>query len=157
MDGHESDLRGNIFARPNALVWRNRVGARRKRDAIDKHRRAGFRWQEWEAAPESAPVGVHRAEPRRGHQSFVEYGADHGQDGSATISLDPAEVRWIQVWADGRVLCQPDANQASFSVTTITTKGVATLNNCSAVVHEASPGQFILFARPKTFSEKMHE
>jgi hypothetical protein len=89
------------------------------------------------------------------HASNMELTTD--KSGSGTISLDPAEVRWIQVWADGRVPCQPNANQESFGVATIMSKGVATLNNCSAVVHEASPGQFIVFARPKSFSEKMHE
>ena len=89
------------------------------------------------------------------HASNMELTTD--KNGSGTISLDPAVVRWIQVWADGRVLCQPSANQESFSVVTVTSKGVATLNNCGSVVHEASPGQYIVFARPKTFSEKMHE
>ena len=89
------------------------------------------------------------------HASNMDLTTD--KNGSGTISLDPAEVRWIQVWADGRVLCQPNPNQESFSVATITLKGMAALNNCSAIVHEATPGQFIVFARPKSFAEKMHE
>jgi hypothetical protein len=89
------------------------------------------------------------------HASNMELTTD--KNGSGAFSLDPAEVRWIQVWADGRVPCQPNPNQESISVATITSKGFAELNNCSAVVHEASPGQFIVFARPKRFAEKMHE
>ena len=72
------------------------------------------------------------------HASNMELTTD--KNGSGVISLDGGEVRWIQVWADGRVLCQPNANQESFSVATISSKGVAALNNCSAVLHEASPG-----------------
>jgi hypothetical protein len=88
------------------------------------------------------------------HASNMELTTDKNGSGSITL---PAEVQWIQVRADGRVLCQPNPNQESISVATVTSKGFAELNNCSAVVHEASPGQFIVFARPKTFAEKMHE
>src|SRR5712692_4735660 len=35
------------------------------------------------------------------------------KDGLGTLTIYPSETQWIQVWADGRVLCQPDANQST--------------------------------------------
>jgi hypothetical protein len=79
------------------------------------------------------------------------------KDGVGTLTIYPTETQWIQVWADGRVLCQPDPNQGSFSVATIMSKGLTTPNNCSALLREATPGHFIVFARPAHFREKMKQ
>jgi hypothetical protein len=67
------------------------------------------------------------------------------KDGVGTLTIYPAETQWIQVWADGRVLCQPEPNQSSFSVATIMSKGLATPNTCSALVREPTPGHFHRF------------
>jgi hypothetical protein len=56
---------------------------------------------------------------------------------------------------DGRVPCFADPNHASFSVSEIISKGLVTPNNCSALVREATPGRFVVFARPAGFMEKM--
>jgi len=79
------------------------------------------------------------------------------KDGLGTLKIHPAETQWIQVWADGRVLCQPNPNQAVFSIATITSKGLATPNTCSALMRERSPGHFIVFTRPATLAEKMKQ
>lgn len=79
------------------------------------------------------------------------------KSGLATLTIYPSETQWIQVWADGRVLCQQDPNQNTFSVATITSKGLAAPNTCSALVRESTPGQFIIFARPAHFKEKLKE
>jgi hypothetical protein len=77
------------------------------------------------------------------------------KDGVGTLTIDPAETQWIQVWPDGPVLCQPHPNEGSFSVDTIISKGLATPNDCSGLAREPVPGHFIVFARPATFVEKM--
>ncbi len=79
------------------------------------------------------------------------------KDGLGTLTIYPSETQWIQVWADGRVLCQQSPNQNSFSVATIMSKGLATPNTCSALVREPNPGHFIVFARPAHFTEKIKQ
>lgn len=79
------------------------------------------------------------------------------KDGLGTLTIYPSETQWIQVWADGRILCQDHPNQNSFSVATIMSKGLATPNTCSALAWEPTPGHFIVFARPAHFKEKMRE
>jgi len=84
-------------------------------------------------------------------------GLTTNNDGVGTLTIYPTETQWIQVWADGRILCQQDPNQSSFSVATIMSKGVATPNTCSALVREPTPGHFIVFARPAHFNEKLKQ
>lgn len=79
------------------------------------------------------------------------------KDGFGTLTVYLSETQWIQVWADGRILCQDNPNQNSFSVATIMSKGLATPNTCGALVREATPGHFIVFARPAHFKEKIRE
>lgn len=79
------------------------------------------------------------------------------KNGLGTLTIYPSETQWIQVWADGRILCQDNPNQNSFSVATIMSKGLATPNTCGALTREPIPGQFIVFARPTHFKEKIRE
>jgi len=74
--------------------------------------------------------------------------------GSITV---PASAKWIQVWADWKTLCQDNPNGKSFSVDEIVSAGLAAPNSCSALVQNASAGQFVVFARPQTLSEKMRQ
>jgi hypothetical protein len=69
----------------------------------------------------------------------------------------PSETQWLQVFTDGRIPCFADPNQVSFSVSEITSKGLVTPNNCRALVKEATPGHFVVFARPASFMEKMKQ
>jgi hypothetical protein len=75
--------------------------------------------------------------------------------GLVTLTVTASETQWIQVWADGRVLCQKDPNQLSFSVAAIMSTGLTTPNTCSSLIREPTPGHFIVFARPARFMEKM--
>jgi len=84
-------------------------------------------------------------------------GVTTDKDGMGTLTIDSAETQWLQVFADGRIPCFPNPNQASFSVSDIVSKGLVTPNNCSALVREPSPGHFIIFARPAHFMEKMKQ
>jgi len=79
------------------------------------------------------------------------------KDGLGTLTIYPSETQWIQVWADGRILCQPDPNQSTFSVATIMSKGLATPNTCSGLVRGPTPGHFIVFARPAHLTEKLKQ
>jgi hypothetical protein len=95
-------------------------------------------------------------------RSAVKSHAEHtglstGKDGIGTLTIFPSETQWLQVFADGRVLCYPDPNQSSFSVSEIMSKGLVTPNDCSKLVREPSPGHFIIFARPAHFMEKMKQ
>ena len=84
-------------------------------------------------------------------------GVTTAKDGMGTLTIYPAETQWLQVFADGRIPCFPNPNQASFSVSEIMSKGLVTPNNCSALVKEATPGHFVVFARPAGFMEKMKQ
>ena len=77
------------------------------------------------------------------------------KDGVGTVTIHPEETQWLQVFVDGRILCFPNPNEKSFSVTDIMSKGLVTPNDCNAQVREPSPGQLIIFARPAHFLEKM--
>ena len=79
------------------------------------------------------------------------------KNGSGTLTVRYPEVQWIQVWADGDVLCQCEPNPWSFSIVAIRSKGQVAPNNCSAFVRHAAPGHLIIYARPKNFAEKMRE
>jgi hypothetical protein len=79
------------------------------------------------------------------------------KNGLGTLTIYPSETQWIQVWADGRVLCQEDPNQNSFSVATIMSKGLATPNTCSVLAREPTPGHFIIFVRPAHFTGKIKQ
>lgn len=84
-------------------------------------------------------------------------GVTTDKNGIGTLTIYPTETQWLQVFADGRIPCFPNPNQASFSVSDIMSKGLVTQNNCSALVCEPSPGHFIIFARPAHFMEKMKQ
>lgn len=91
----------------------------------------------------------------KSHAEHTGLMTDKGGVGTLTIYL--AETQWIQVWADGRVLCQQHPNQNSFNVATIMSKGLTTPNTCSALVREPTPGHFIIFARPTHLTEKLKQ
>jgi hypothetical protein len=76
------------------------------------------------------------------------------KEGLGTLTIN-GETRWIQVWTDGRILCQADPNQGTFSVATILSEGLVAPNNCSSLVRDPTPGHIIVFARPAHFLEKM--
>ena len=82
-------------------------------------------------------------------------GVTTDKDGMGTIY--PGETQWLQVFTDGRIPCFPNPNQASFSVSDIMSKGLVTPNDCSAQVQQASPGHFVIYARPAHFMEKMKQ
>ena len=79
------------------------------------------------------------------------------KDGLGTLTIYPAETQWIQVWADGRVLCQSDPNQSTFSVDIIISKGLTTPNTCSRIARVPAPGRFVVFARPARLTEKIKQ
>lgn len=93
------------------------------------------------------------SEAAKSHAEHTDLTTD--KDGLGSLRVHPDQTQWIQVWADGRVLCYPDPNQSSFSVNTIMSAGVVTPNSCSELVKEAVPGHLIIFARPARFMEKM--
>lgn len=84
-------------------------------------------------------------------------GLTTNKDGLGTLTIYPSETQWIQVWADGRILCQDNPNQNTFSIVTIMSKGLATPNTCGALAQEPTPGHFIVFARPAHFKEKLKQ
>ena len=84
-------------------------------------------------------------------------GVTTDKDGMGTLTIYPGETQWLQVFTDGRVPCFPNPNQASFSVSDIMSKGLVTPNDCSAQVQQASPGHFVIYARPAHFMEKMKQ
>ena len=84
-------------------------------------------------------------------------GVTTGKDGVGTLTIYPGETQWLQVFTDGHVPCFPDPNKASFSVGEIMSKGLVTPNDCSAQVQQASPGHFVIYARPAHFMEKMKQ
>jgi hypothetical protein len=77
------------------------------------------------------------------------------KEGLASLTINPSESKWIQVWVDTRTLCQSNPNSKSYSIATILKTGLAADNTCSKLVRDVGPNHFIVFARPATFIEKM--
>jgi hypothetical protein len=93
-----------------------------------------------------------------GVKSHAEHaGLTTDKNGLGTLTIYPSETQWIQVSADGRVLCQEDPNKNSFSVAKIMSNGLATPNTCSALMRDPTPGHFIVFVRPAHFAEKIKQ
>mgnify|MGYP001548450220 CR=1 FL=1 len=84
-------------------------------------------------------------------------GVTTDKSGIGTLTIYPTEAQWLQVFTEGRVPCFPDPNKVSFSVSEIMSKGLVTPNDCSAHVQQASPGNFVIYARPTHFLEKIKQ
>jgi len=79
------------------------------------------------------------------------------KDGLAMLKVSVAETQWIQVWANGLVLCQANPDDYSLNVDAIMKAGVSTPNTCSSTVREAAAGRLVVFMRPTHFREKNKE
>jgi hypothetical protein len=97
-------------------------------------------------------AGPEPADPRF-HKMHVE--TFSGKDGSGIFDVDAQQMKWIQIWVDGRSLCQNKPNYQSFEVAHIESKGLSTPNMCSSLAVLAKPGQIVVFARERTLREKM--
>jgi len=93
------------------------------------------------------------SEAAKSHAEHTDLTTD--KDGLGILRVHPDQTQWIQVWADGRVLCYPDPNQSSFSIDAIMSTGIVAPNSCSGVMKDPTPGHLIIFARPARFMEKM--
>jgi len=93
------------------------------------------------------------SEAAKSHAEHTDLTTD--KDGMGTLRVHTDQTQWIQVWADGLVLCYPNPNQSSLSIDTIMFTGIVTPNSCSGVVKNPMPGHLILFARPARFMEEM--
>jgi hypothetical protein len=74
-------------------------------------------------------------------------------NGLATLTVDDASIRRIQVWADYQHLCQSTPNFRSFDLGEITSTGLSTPNDCGTIVARTVPGLLTIFVRPRTRRE----
>jgi len=93
------------------------------------------------------------AEAATFHRSAIDAQTD--KNGLVVIPVVLAKTSWIQVWVDGLTLCQSQPNRKSFSVDMILSSGLSAPNNCGSPAQTTAAGQFTVYARPATFSEKM--
>ena len=75
---------------------------------------------------------------------------DHGV---ATLLIEDAALKRIQVWADFQHLCQSTPNFRSFDIQEIASTGLSTPNDCGSVATKTEPGLLTVFARPRTQRE----
>jgi hypothetical protein len=73
--------------------------------------------------------------------------------GVATLVVDHADIKRIQVWADFQHLCQSTPNVRSYGLSEIVATGLSTPNDCGSFSDNAVPGQLVIFARPRTRRE----
>jgi hypothetical protein len=78
-------------------------------------------------------------------------------NGKSVLTLDDSSILLIQVFSDGHILCQQKSNTDSYSVEQIKRTGLSTQNTCGPVHRENTPDQFVIYARPATFWEKMRQ
>ena len=76
-------------------------------------------------------------------------------NGVAVLSADDAHSPFIQVWVDFHAQCQNAPSTSFFKVVEIQKSGVNAGNLCGKITREVTPGNFVVFARPATFWEKM--
>jgi len=93
------------------------------------------------------------AEQVRQHAQRFDLQTD--QHGDAELTLNPDLVKFVQVWVDGKTLCQSGPNHLSFGVAKIIAEGLLAPNTCSDTRRSTEPGKLLIFARPATFAEKM--
>ncbi len=77
------------------------------------------------------------------------------QNGDAQLTLKSDLLKFVQVWIDGKTLCQSRPNYVSFSVEQAVVKGLLAPNTCSHLARPTEPGELLIFARPATLREKM--
>lgn len=77
------------------------------------------------------------------------------QNGNAELVLTSDSLKFIQVWVDGKTLCQSRPNTVSLSVEQILAEGFLAPNECGNLRMSSAPGQLFVFARPATLREKM--
>lgn len=77
------------------------------------------------------------------------------QDGNAELVLTSDSLRFLQVWVDGKTLCQSHSNTVSLSVEQALAEGLLAPNECGTLRVPSGQGQLVVFARPATLREKM--
>ena len=92
-------------------------------------------------------------EELRQHSHHFELRTD--QNGNAELVLSSDSFKFVQVWVDGKTLCQSQPNSVSLSVEQVLAKGLLAPNECGNLRMSSAPGQLWVFARPATLREKM--
>jgi len=77
------------------------------------------------------------------------------QSGNAELVLTSGSIKFVQVWVDGKTLCQSKSNAVPLSVEQILAKGPLAPNECGNLRLSSARGQLVVFARPATPREKM--
>jgi len=67
--------------------------------------------------------------------------------GEARLSSQMANLPWLQVWVEKKMLCQENPRIASFSVERMRRDGLSTPNHCGMATVEDSPGVFTVFVK----------
>jgi hypothetical protein len=70
----------------------------------------------------------------------------HGQ---ARLSNQLANLPWLQVWVEKKLLCQENPRVASFSVELMRRDGLSAPNHCGTATVEDKPGVFTVFVKGK--------
>jgi len=92
-------------------------------------------------------------EELRQHSEHFDLHTD--QNGNAELVMTSERLRFVQVWVDGKTLCQSRPNSVSLSVEQALAKGLLAPNECGNLRVSSAPGQLFVFARPATLREKM--
>lgn len=116
-------------------------------DAVDGRNGRPLANQRLVAFAGESPESVKR------QRSLIELVTD--KDGLATLTIAAPDLRWVQVWADGHILCQSEPNGRSFSVLEVLSNGVSAPNTCGTMTKKTEAGHLVIFARPANFWEKM--
>lgn len=77
--------------------------------------------------------------------------------GQARLSNQMANLPWLQVWVNGKPLCQSNPRKASFSVELIRRDGLSTPNHCGPVAVEDAPGVFNVFVKSRIRKTNLKE
>lgn len=77
------------------------------------------------------------------------------QSGKAKLVLASDSLNFVQVWVDGKTLCQSRPNSVSLSVQQVLDEGLLAPNDCGALRVSSTPGKLLIFARPANLRESM--
>jgi hypothetical protein len=69
--------------------------------------------------------------------------------GQVRLSKQLANLPWLQVWVNKKMLCQTSPRAASFSVELIRRDGVSAPNRCGTATTDDAPGVFNVFVKSK--------
>jgi hypothetical protein len=102
-----------------------------------------------------ASFGILGPVSRRCPREKESRGSQNRRKWAGFLPFNESRISRIQIWVDHYTLCQKMPNDQSYSVEEIRKTGLSAPNTCGVRTQERVANQFVVFARPQAFYEKV--